>query len=73
MLAAVGLRQFTVRAKAAVRCKVPDEAVMVTVDVVGWGVDDPPAEEPPPHPLSRPRAVRLAASSTSIGKSRRFL
>jgi hypothetical protein len=34
LLAAVGVCQSTVRVKVAVRCRVADEAVTVTVDVV---------------------------------------
>jgi hypothetical protein len=38
----------------------PDVAVTVTVEVV---VCDPPPEEPPPHPISKPNPATLTPSS----------
>jgi len=62
--------QFTTRVKVVVWMSVPDVAVTVTVEVL---VCDPPPEEPPPHPLARPRPVRLMPSNKSNGNPFLFL
>jgi len=60
---------YTVSARFAVRESDPEVPVTVTVNCVGLigGVEDPP-----PHPLSRPRPTTLTTKSKSICKRLRL-